>query len=194
MKKLALVLLCLLALCSCAKPTPLPTPVKHTHFTDIPSDYSLEDAKADSVVVYENGDITSGQEVWDAFLAKTENGQQCSVRLGWYYTLPDHLSPELYEREKDKYPVLYIQDLRYNGMYYTLYSIEDGEEYSFNYKFMMQMEEDAPPLNPSIGCALRYVLVNDESVTWEQIFRGMVSSNFTDWIDHKRVYVKRYSS
>ena len=35
---------------------------------------------------------------------------------------------------------------------------------------------------------LRYVLTNDESVTWEEIFSGMVSSQFGAYIDHYSVY------
>ena len=33
-----------------------------------------------------------------------------------------------------------------------------------------------------------YVLVNDDTVTWEQIEHGMFSSRFGDWIDHQTVY------
>ena len=33
-----------------------------------------------------------------------------------------------------------------------------------------------------------YVLVNDESVTWEQIFNGLISSHYGDGIDHWTVY------
>lgn len=48
--------------------------------------YTLEKAKADHVVVYEDMDITSGQEVWDRFMVETTKGESASVRLAFYYT------------------------------------------------------------------------------------------------------------
>lgn len=37
---------------------------------------------------------------------------------------------------------------------------------------------------------LRYVLTNDNTVTWERIWKGLISSQLGDGIDHKVVYQK----
>ncbi|MBR0600396.1 hypothetical protein [Sinanaerobacter chloroacetimidivorans] len=37
-------------------------------YHQLPKDYTLEEAKADGCVVYEDLDITSGQPVWDKFI------------------------------------------------------------------------------------------------------------------------------
>lgn len=91
--------------------------------------YYLDDAKSDNCVVFEDGDISYGQSVWDSFIEKTENGQPETVRLGFYYTLgdPSHYSEEYYEEIKDDYPILYINDLSFNGKKYIIESIEEGQ-------------------------------------------------------------------
>ena len=88
MKKAAALLLCLLILSSCeGRDDYINTGINYIPYKEIPADYSLADAKADGLVVHENGDITSGQSVWDSFLSDTESGIPSMVRLGFYYTL-----------------------------------------------------------------------------------------------------------
>ena len=157
----------------------------------IPPDYSLENAKNDGLVVHENGNITSGQSTWDLFLEKTENNEPYIVRLAFYYTLENqNISPELYEEIKDDYPVLYIQDLIFDGKTYTLYSVEDGEEYITQFKYLIQLTDASPPTTATFIKREMYVLVNNDEVTWEQIQHGMISSRFDDYIGHRIVYSK----
>ena len=46
----------------------------------LPEQYTLEEAKNDGCVVYEDLDITFGQEIWDAFLTSVEEKKSCAVR------------------------------------------------------------------------------------------------------------------
>lgn len=186
-----MLLAALLLTASCA---PEPEALRdYAPYGKIPAGYSLEDAKADGCVVYEDGSIASGQAVWEEFLKKTEAGTSCMVRLGFYYTIgnPSQYAPELYEDIKDDYPVLYIQDLTYDGTEYTLYSVEDDKEYRYRYSYMKKFEGPYDGLTSTSREEVRYVLVNDAEVTWEEIFRGMVSSRFGDAIDHQTVYVSQ---
>ena len=162
-------------------------------YSEIPENYSLENAKKDNLVVFEDGDITSGQSVWDEFIENTERGKSCAVRLAFYYTFDGQgITPayEQYEEIKDDYPLLFIQDLTFNGKIYTLYSIEGEKEYRFNYKYLKRFVEASPREIVPYRETIRYVLVNDKEVTWEQIISGMISSRFGAWIDHKTVYTK----
>ena len=161
-------------------------------YKEIPPNYSLENAKNDNIVVYENGNITSGQSIWDTFVAKAETRTPCAVRLGFYYTLddPSRYSPEHYEEIKGDYPVLYILDLSFGGDIYTLYSVEDGIEYSPQYRYLKQFTEESPPISATFTKREMCILVNDNEVTWEQIQHGMFSSQFGDYIDHRTVYSK----
>ena len=155
------------------------------------SDYTLQQAKDDALVVHEDGSITSGQSTWDEFVSNTERGIPTIVWIAFYYTLDNqNIAPELYEEIKDDYPVLYIQKLTYDGEKYTLYYVEDeGEsEYVYNYKHLKRFEYTQPPNSAVFTDAVYYYLVNDLDVTYEQIRKGMVSSFSGNWIDCQRVY------
>jgi hypothetical protein len=183
-------LICLFALISCAKNTN--GIVDYTPYAEIPEDYSLENAKADDVVVYEDSDISSGQSIWDKFLENTKKGTPCMVRLAFYYTLgdPSRYAPELYEEIKCDYPQLYIQDLNFDGKTYTLFFTEDEKEYSCQYEYLIRFEEVPTSNTATYSESIHYVLLNDSEVTWEQITHSMISSQFGDRIDHKTVYSK----
>jgi len=160
-------------------------------YEKIPLDYSLENAKNDGLVLYENGNITSGQSIWDLFIEKNRKNEPCFVRLAFYYTLVNqNISPELYEEIKDDYPVLYIQDLSFDGKTYTLYSVEYGEEYITQFKYLIPLTDASPPSTATFIKREMYVLVNSNEVTWEQIQHGMISSRFDDYIRHRIVYSK----
>ena len=113
------------------------------------------------------------------------------VRLAFYYTLRvQNISPEYYEEIKENYPQLFIQDLIFDGEIYTLYFIEDDKEYTFKYKYLKRFDGTLSEFSFKHINDIRYVLVNDNEVTWEQIVHGMASSTLGDAIDHKIVYSK----
>jgi hypothetical protein len=175
-----------LLLASCASPG--------SQLMKVPGDYSLEQAKADGCVVYEDGNISSGQEIWDTFAKKCESGKKASVRLGFYYTLSEkNISQELYEESKDKYPVLFIQDLSYNGKDYTLLQKDDNDPNVIlpsKYRYMRRYAGSPENESATFSSYLYYVLVNDDTVTWEQIGQSIFSSRGGDWIPHQSVYQK----
>ena len=189
MQKILILILCLFLLTSCHRnPSPI---TGYIPYGEIPADYSLSDAKRDGLVVYEDSDITAGQPVWDEFVRQAEKGESCAVRLAFYYTLDgQNIDPDYYEEIKDDYPCLYIQDLSFDGSMYTLFSVEETEEYISRYQYLKRFEEEAPGDTAAYSACVRYVLVNDDNVTWEQLIRGMLSSQSGNWIDHKTVYIK----
>jgi len=176
MKKLLIIVTCLLLLSSCG------TSIERVPYDEIPQGSSLEDAKNDGLVVYEDYDITAGQAVWDEFVAEAESGNPCEIRLMFYYTLegqgitPKH---EQYEEIKDDYPGFYIQDLSFDGSIYKMYWVEEEQEYTREYKYLKRFED-------SVG--IRYILVNDKDATWEQIVKGALSSQIGDGIAFNTVY------
>lgn len=158
---------------------------------ELPEDYTVEQAKADGCVVHEDGDVTSGQETWDAFAKTVSAGTAASVRLGFYYTLddPSHYDPEYYESIKDDYPLLFTQDLTYDGTAYTLRWFEKDGEITETYRYLMRYEGKPESPHANYASYVRYVLTNDDSVTWEDIVWGMLSSQSGDYIAHHSVYV-----
>ncbi len=156
----------------------------------LPEDYSLEQAKADGCVVHEDGDVSAGQEAWEEFVSDAAAGKSAGVRLYDYYTLdPESCSPEYYEAEKDNYPHIFVRDLSFDGEKYSLRWLEDGREYVREYEYMLRYEDEAESETALYSSYVRYVLTHDETVTWEDIFRGMVSSQLGDWIDASTVYM-----
>lgn len=158
----------------------------------LPEDYSLEDARIDGCVCFDNGNITEGQKIWDEFVNATNTQEDAIVRLAFYYSLDEEqCDPEYYESAKDEYPVLYIQELTYKDNSYTIRWFEDGEEIRKTYKYLMKYEGEPESETALYESYVRYVLTNDNTVTWEQIWRGLISSQLGDAIDHKVVYQKR---
>lgn len=156
----------------------------------ITDDFSLDDAKGHSYVVMEDGDVTSGQEAWLNFVSSSEEGISSKVRIVHYYTIDDPSSydPEYYESIKDEYPCMYISELVYNKGKYTISHFEDDVLYQTQYNFLMKYEGEPESEYATFKSYVRYVLVNDETVTWEDIRHGMFSSQFGDFVDHKQVY------
>lgn len=155
----------------------------------LPADYSLEQAKEDGCVVMEDLSVTSGQEVWDNFVKTASAGKKATVRLGYYYTLdPDHVSQEYYEANKDRYPVLFIRDLTFDGEKYVARGYENGEEIVQEYPHLMKYEGKTETPHASYGSYVHYVLTLDDTVTWEQLQAGMLSSQLGDHIPHSTVY------
>ena len=158
---------------------------------ELPEDYTVEQAKADGCVVHEGGDVTTGQKAWEAFAETVSAGKAASVRLASYYTLgdPSRYDPEYYESVKDDYPKLFIQDLTYDGAAYTLRWFEEDGEIIETYQCLMRYEGEAESPHATYDSYVRYVLTNDDSVTWEKLVWGMLSSRFGDYIPHHQVYV-----
>jgi hypothetical protein len=161
----------------------------------LPSDYDLEDAKSDNCVVYEDSDITYGQTLWDDFITATDKGISATVRLAFYFTLgdPSSYTKECYEEIKDDYPVLYIQDLSFDGKKYVIESIEDGQLISKEFKYMKKYEGQPRSATAIFSDYTYYVLVNDNTVTWEDIWDGMISSKSSFGSVHNLVHKLVYS-
>ncbi|ABX43541.1 hypothetical protein [Lachnoclostridium phytofermentans] len=164
--------------------------VTRVSLNNLSDNYGLDDAKSDNCVIFEDGAITSGQSVWDSFIKKTINSKPATVRLGFYYTLgdPSQYSEEYYEKIKDDYPILYIDDLSFDGKKYIIESIEDDELISKEYKYLLKYNGKPNSLNALFSEYTYYVLVNDNTLTWADIEHGMLSSQSGDSIDHYLVY------
>lgn len=179
-------LLCALLLAGCGqqKTEVLPS------LEELPADYSLEQAREDGCVVHENGDIASGQEAWEDFLKASSAGKAAAVRLADYYTLddPSRYDPDYYESIKDDYPLLYLSDLSFDGKAYTVSGLEDGERWTYTYSYLKRFEDAAKTPGAVYDSYVRYVLVNDDTVTWSQLMHGAFSSRFGDYIPFHSVY------
>lgn len=157
---------------------------------EVADHYSLEDAKCDGYVIIEDGDVKSGEENWQSFVDLTVEKTPCKIRVVHYYTLgePSHYEPEYYESIKDEYPKMYILELDYDGERFRVSHFEDDKLYQSEFKYLMKYEGEAETLSATYKAYVRYVLVNDDKVTWNDIMHGMLSSRTGDYIPHHVIY------
>lgn len=150
---------------------------------------ALKDAKDAGCAVMENGIATFGQEIWQSFVQTTEQGKSSQVQVVQYYTLDGTESTgEYYEAEEEDDPALYLLNLEFDGENYTLHWTEEDTEYMRTYRYLMHYhggDSDEEFMN---GTEDIYVLTNDNTVTWTDIVRGMLSSQSGDAIEHYVVY------
>lgn len=139
----------------------------------------------------EDGEGTYGTEQWKKFYEATQNGKSASVKVVDYWTLdPDRCDETYYEVNKEDYPWMSVIDLTYNGKTFTL-SWADSSPQDQQYRYLMKYE-DKIPYSPATAqrAVTRYVLTNDDTVTWNELFMSMASSQLGAIIPHFSVYVE----
>ena len=148
---------------------------------------ALQSAKENGCIVMEDGNCTWGAKQWEEFYEMTQNGKSRSVKLAHYWTLnPDNCDKTYYEVHKEDYPSMYVLDLVYDGKTFTLSWTEQGVSYQRQYKYLMKYEGTLSAKMPQT--ATRYVLTNDNTVTWDDLLWGLLSSQYGDYIDHFSIY------
>lgn len=146
------------------------------------SDYSLEQAKQDGCVVMENVDVTSGQEIWQEFVQQTINGNAASVRVVHHYNYPD------FEIE-GIFPCMDVHELTFDGNEYTLrFYGKDGQINVRSFKYLLQSTSYAESPDFPYQSRLRYLLVNDNTVTWEDIYNAKQTCYNWDDIYYYEIY------
>lgn len=174
MKKLLWIVLSLsllLVFAACGEETPLgqdgepvaeqelvPLPEYNFTLEELPSGYDYEMAQEDGCVVFLNGDVNSGQELWDSFFAQAKAGKVVSIRLAEYDG--KIVDPQL------------IRDLSFDGEAYILSTRqEDGSVDQTSYPYLRRYEEDQIAPNMPYEPFIRYTLV-EEDVSWDKLFEG----------------------
>ena len=169
------------------------------YFEDIDGTLTAEEAldrvKRRDVVVFEDGKLTAGDLTWSIFYndSTDSNYLKTEVMIAHYYTLDkDRVSEELYEAEKENYPQLYLSILEYNRVSEE-YAIrtrdyrETGFSESGSYKYLKKFEGDLPS-----GAVYKhyteYILVDDDTLTHEEIMKSLYSSNIRENVRSRTVY------
>lgn len=155
------------------------------------ADEALAEAKKTDTVVLEDNGVTSGKDVWDSFYSKASKGKKASVLCAHYYTLDEqNISEELYEQEKDEYPVLYFYLIEFDGQQYhikTRDSKSTAIETDETFKCLLHFTGKCPSTAIYEDYEY-YILADDEALTYEQLEKSLFSSQSTDFIRHYFVY------
>jgi len=187
---LVAVLACIvMAVCFLTNPKSAKTPLKVPELNmvaleELPADYSLLQAKRDGCVVMEDGDVTYGQEIWETFYKTTKKGKAAAVRYVHYYSLgdPERYDTETYEKRKKTYPKMYVSDLTYDGVMYRVRQFDEGKEIVNEYPYLMRYEWSPDSPNALFDYEIKYVVTDDKRVTWDEIYRAMLSSYMPTYI------------
>lgn len=156
------------------------------------ADDALELARKSNMPVFELQGCTSGNETWDTFFQTVSNGTPASVLCAHYYILDkEHMSAELYEEEKDKYPKLFFYLVEYDGTEYSVKVREStaaAPDHEETFRYLLHFTGDAPSSTALYSSYDDYILVDDPAATWEGIWAGMVSSQSGAGYKHCTVY------
>ena len=85
---------------------------------------------------------------------------------------------------------MYISDLEFDGEKYIWTDYSDEEPRVSEYKYLMRYEENDPPEGATFNSAVYYILVNENTYTFKDIYWSMLSSQLADHIDFHHVFVE----
>lgn len=153
---------------------------------------ALELSRKTDTVVFENQGCTSGSEIWDSFYQTVMSGSPAKVLCAHYYILDkDHISPELYEQEKDMYPTLFFSLIEYDGKEYSVKTREcsaQSLDYQNTFQHLLHFTGEAPSDTALYSSYDNYVLVDDPAATMEGIWEGLISSQYNAGYKHYIAY------
>lgn len=155
------------------------------------ADAALEWALDNDVVVFEDLACTSGKDVWNTFYLTTEEGIPASVLCAFYYTLDEEsVSEELYEEEKDNYPVLYFYYVTYDETFNI--KVRDSSQHEIDYEYdgflYLNHYSGENPEGSEDRFYNAYVLADYEYITWDDISHGIYGSDKMGYVEHITVY------
>jgi hypothetical protein len=132
----------------------------YTGFSDLPSNYTLQNAEEDGCYVLKDLEIISNDHIWEKFYVASLRNENTSIRIANFYT------------EYTDGP--YFNDLYYEEGYYYLFdsSGEDQSKYPFSYLLTLEGKIGNPLKDSGF-----IVLTNDDSLTFDKVWIVMISSN-----------------
>lgn len=157
----------------------------------------LESLMSENVVIQKDGGILSGRGLWEEFFEKTQKGEPASVLLVHYYTETNvRMALEYFETEYPKYPQCFLGRLDFDGTlcHYVVRKsdkaeIENDDDVTFRYLKCFTGEMPAQAVYDSFR---HYVLINDESLTWDQLKGSLYSSSYVGNSAGFRMVVSEY--
>ena len=184
MKKYIIITVCFLMLfaVSCKKPPedtvkPNEIDIKTLFNTVCTGDEAIALAKENHIPVRFGSTCVCGLEKMEEFYAAVCEKKPASILTAAYYDTESGIGHDLFfcyvEYDGDAFSVKVRQS-----------DVKEPEEIK-TYKYLKKYTGEHQPL---IRRYVYYCLVNDENVEWEDIERGMVSSQSGTWVDHETVF------
>lgn len=145
---------------------------------DLPQNYTPEQAAADNCVVLMDGDVQANPEVWNAFVSDASRGPaSVRVMICVSYTAPENNAIQFS-----------VCDLTYNGTSYSLCWYENGQQIVKNYRYLRYFSGLAESPNVSYNEYKRYVLTDNGTATYEELWQSLLSSQSGAAFDFFEIY------
>lgn len=132
----------------------------YTGFSNLPKNYTLEDAKEDGYYVTQNLEVIANKSVWDHFVETSLRRENTHIRIVRFYT------------ERAESP--YFLDLYYEDGYYYLFdsSAENQKKQPYLHLLVLEGKFGSPLKDSGVT-----VLTNDDTLTFDTVMKAMLSSN-----------------
>lgn len=170
-----------LSLCACKK-TPQTIETNYCAYSEIPADYTPEQAEADGcLVVYQSQGTIKNSTVMTDFAKTTKKGSPALLRVATYYE----------KVVTGGEPELVVVDIEYkDGIYRTHYEQvnEDGTKEAFDDKYKYLVAIDRVRGTSTQVFSSGYMLTNDEDVTYAD-YASSLSRDPSEWIDAYIIYL-----
>lgn len=148
----------------------LDTNGNYTGFSNLPKNYTVEDAEKDGYFVKRDLEVIVNNEVWDNFVETSRQGNNTGIRMASFYT-EDTNSP-------------YFSDIFFNdGFYYLFDSSSDNQE---KQPFLYLLALEGRFGGPLVDCEV-VILTNDNALTFDVVMKSMYSSSM-DYIQSVSPY------
>lgn len=132
----------------------------YTGFSNLPLNYSIEDAKNAGYIVEQDSVVIANRELWDRFVASAGAGRNSSVRIFIALT------------KDDSRPA--IRDLYFQDGYYYLFDSDSEQQNAQGFSFLLTLEGQFG--NPKKDSSV-VILTDDRTLTFDTIMKSILSSN-----------------
>lgn len=128
-------------------------------------------------LVLKDGDIISGRESWEKFFREATIAKDAGMDSLKKEIEIDYIWTE--DKQQKREAATYETILRLENGKYVYEDFTENETYTYEYLIKRCDKE---------GSERGYFLVNDKSVTYDDLMWSLVSSQSTDWIEHEILF------
>jgi beta-lactamase regulating signal transducer with metallopeptidase domain len=140
----------------------------------LPELYSAEQAMIDGCFVQINGVATDNKDKFFKFASDSRAGVHSSIRIiNWYIGDKSHYT---------------AMDLSFADSVYTATWFENGVEHTKQFRYLVHFVGEKEQENIDYDAYERYVLLDDNQVSWDEIWHSLISSQRPGGIEHMTVY------
>lgn len=135
----------------------------YTGFSELPENYTIEQAEKDGCYVKVDLEPVAGQDKWDFFVLAASEGKDAGIRI-----------IDIYDQNTKEQKGPYYIDLFYDGSYYHMFDSISSEQQDKPFLYLLTLNGTLP--NAAKDTTVT-VLTNDENLTFDEVMWSGLSSS-----------------